>query len=132
MVLSDRGSISVLVLGVSAALIIGIGVAVDGARKAQAYSDATAVAEEAARAGGQSLDVADLATGADAVVVPAQAVLAARAYLDRANVAGHVAVDGDRIIVDTTITRPTVFLSAIGISTTTVHGHGAATLVSAG
>ncbi|MEV6899669.1 hypothetical protein [Amycolatopsis sp. NPDC051372] len=128
----DRGSISVLILSLSAALIIGIGIAVDGARKAQAYSDATAVAEEAARAGGQALDVADLAAGQDAAVVPAQAVAAAQAYLEAADVTGDVAVEGDRIVVDAAITRPTVFLGAIGITATTVHGHGVATLISAG
>ncbi|MGH9061703.1 MAG: hypothetical protein ACRDZY_19650 [Acidimicrobiales bacterium] len=128
----DRGSVSVLVIGLSIALVIGVGMAVDGSRKALAYSDATAVAEEAARTGGQALNVGALAAGQAATVDPAAAAAAARAYLTAADVNGTVTVDRDRIVVETTITRATVFLGMVGIASVTVHGHGAAVLVSAG
>jgi hypothetical protein len=128
----DRGSISVLVIGLSVALVIALGMAVDGSRKALAYSDATAVAEEAARAGGQALNVGALATGQDAAVDPSRAMTTARTYLAAAGVPGTVAVDGDRIIVRTTVTKPTVFLGMVGIASVTVHGEGATTLISAG
>lgn len=128
----ERGSASVLILGVSIALIIAIGFAVDGTRKGQAYSDATAIAEEAARTGGQALRAHALAAGTDAAVVPELAAAEARAYLTSADATGTVAVQGTRIVVDTTITKPTLFLGILGIPQITAHGHGTAVLISAG
>lgn len=128
----EHGSASVLIVGLCLALAIAIAVAVDGTRKAQAASDATAVAEEAARAGGQALRAHALATGQDATVTPGLAAAEARRYLSATGTTGTVAVQGTRIVVDTTIVKPTLMLGLIGISTVTVHGHGAATLISVG
>ncbi|UUV29920.1 pilus assembly protein TadG-related protein [Amycolatopsis roodepoortensis] len=128
----ERGSVSVWLVGLSIALIIAVGWAVDGSRKAQAHSEATSVAEEAARAAGQALRVQALATGQVADVNPQQAVAEAERYLAATGTAGTVAVQGNRIVVDTTITRTTIFLSIIGVSEFSVRGHGAADLVSDG
>ncbi|WP_116199099.1 pilus assembly protein TadG-related protein [Amycolatopsis circi] len=128
----ERGSISVLILGLSLALIIAVGLAVDGSRKALAASRATAVAEEAARAGGQALDPHALADGRTAHVDPGQAAVEAKRYLAAAGISGTVQVQDNRIAVDTTETLRTVFLGVIGIPALTVHGHGAADLISAG
>ena len=127
---AERGSISVLILGLSLALIIALGLAVDGSRKALAASRATAVAEEAARAGGQALDPHALADGRTAHVDHAQATAAARHYLAAAGMPGTVKVQADHITVDTTDSLRTVFLGVIGIAELTVHGHGAADLLS--
>lgn len=127
----ERGSISVLILGLSLALTIAIGLAVDGSRKALAASRATAVAEEAARAGGQALDPHALATGGTAHVDPDEAAAAAKRYLAAAGMTGTVQVRTDRITVETTDSLRTVFLGALGISELVVHGHGAADLISA-
>lgn len=128
----DRGSASVLILGLSVAVLLGVGFAVDGTRKGQAYSQATSIAEEAARAGGQALRVRALAAGADADVDPQLAVAEAQRYLVAAGADGTACWDGRRLVVDTTITRSTVFLGSIGIAEFTVHGTGAAVVVSAG
>ncbi|MFB9923942.1 pilus assembly protein TadG-related protein [Amycolatopsis halotolerans] len=128
----ERGSISVLVLGLSLALIIAIGLAVDGSRKALAASRATAVAEEAARAGGQALDPHALADGRTAHVAPEEAVAAAKRYLAAVGMSGTVQVQANRVAVDTTDSVHTVFLGVVGISALTVHGNGAADLISAG
>ncbi|MFD8494833.1 pilus assembly protein TadG-related protein [Amycolatopsis sp. NPDC059657] len=128
----DRGSASVWLIGLSVALAIAIGGAVDGSRKAQAHSRATAIAEEAARAGGQALRAQALAAGRDATVNPEMAATEARNYLAGAGATGVVSVQGNRIVVDTTITERTVFLSMIGIAEHTVHGYGTADLISAG
>ncbi|GAA3549691.1 hypothetical protein GCM10022222_36620 [Amycolatopsis ultiminotia] len=127
----ERGSVSVLILGLSLALIIAIGLAVDGSRKALAASRATAVAEEAARAGGQALDPHALAAGRTAHVDPTEAAAAAKRYLAEAGMTGTVQVRTDRIAVETTDSLRTVFLGAVGISGLIVHGHGAADLLSA-
>ncbi|RSM36015.1 hypothetical protein DMA12_41790 [Amycolatopsis balhimycina DSM 5908] len=46
----ERGSTSVLILGLSTAVLVGVGFAVDGTRKGQAYS---ASGHEKIRVGGQ-------------------------------------------------------------------------------
>jgi hypothetical protein len=128
----ERGSASVLILGMSVALIIGIGFAVDGTRKGQAYSEATAIAEEAARAGGQALRVHALAAGQAADVTSELAVAEARRYITAAGATGMAAAQGTRIVVDTTISKPTIFLGILGIVEVAAHGHGSAVIVSAG
>lgn len=125
----ERGSISVLAAALVPGLLLIIGLAVDGGAKVQATERADAVAEEAARAGGQALDQAAALRGQVRVDPPA-AVVAAQAYLDRTHVAGTVTVvDGHTLTVDTTVEQPTAFLDLIGVRTFTVHGHGTAELV---
>ncbi|MFJ4099875.1 pilus assembly protein TadG-related protein [Amycolatopsis japonica] len=128
----ERGSVSVWLVGLSIALIIAIGWAVDGSRKAQAHSEAMSVAEEAARAAGQALRVQALAAGQVADVNPQQAAAEAERYLAATGMAGTVVVQGNRIVVDTAVTRSTIFLGIIGVSELSVRGHGVADLVSDG
>jgi hypothetical protein len=128
----ERGSTSVLILGLSVAVLVGVGVAVDGTRKGQAYSQATSIAEEAARAGGQALRAGALAAGTDADVDPRLAVAEAERYISASGARGTARWDGGRLVVDTTITRSTVFLGSIGIPDFTVHGTGTAVVVSVG
>ncbi|MFE5564718.1 pilus assembly protein TadG-related protein [Amycolatopsis japonica] len=123
---------SIWLVGLSLALIIAIGWAVDGSRKAQAHSEAMSVAEEAARAAGQALRVQALAAGEAPDVDPQRAVLEAKSYLAAAGIAGTVVVQGNWIIVDTTMSKPTIFLGIVGVSEFSVRGHGAADLVSDG
>lgn len=106
--LSVPAAISVL------ALAIAIGLGIDGVRAAQGLATADAVAEEAARAAGQALDVATARRGS-AAVDPVAAATAAQRYLETAGVPGTVAVvDPQRIRVEVSITRPTVLLGLIG------------------
>ncbi|SEF38404.1 Putative Flp pilus-assembly TadE/G-like [Amycolatopsis pretoriensis] len=128
----ERGSTSVLILGLSIAVLVGVGFAVDGTRKGLAYSQATSIAEEAARAGGQALRARALATGADADVDPQLAVVEAQRYLTVSGADGTAHWDGERLVVETTITRTTVFLGSVGIAEFTVHGSGTAAVVSRG
>lgn len=126
---SERGAISLFLAVLVPGLLLIIGLAVDGGAKVAATQRANAIADEAARAGGQALDIPAALTG-QLQVDPAAAVTAAQDYLDRNGVEGQVTVvDGDTLQVTTTITEPTVFLGLIGISTLTVEGSGAADLV---
>ena len=105
--------------------------AVDGGAKVAATQRANAIADEAARAGGQALDISAALTG-QVQVDPVAAVAAAQDYLDRNDVQGAVTVvDGDTLHVTTTISQPTTFLGLIGISTLTVEGSGTADLIAA-
>ena len=126
---AERGAIGVLLAVLVPGLLLIIGLAVDGGAKVAATQRANAIADEAARAGGQALDVSAALTG-QVRVDPAAAVAAAQDYLIRNDVPGAVTVvDGDTLRVTTTITEPTTFLGLIGISTLTVEGSGTADLV---
>ncbi len=125
----ERGAIGVFLAVLVPGLLLIIGLAVDGGAKVAATQRANAVADEAARAGGQALDVPAALAG-QVQVDPAAAVAAAQDYLNRNDVAGAVTVvDGDTLQVTTTITQPTTFLGLVGITAMTVEGSGTADLV---
>ncbi len=126
---AERGAIGVFLAVLAPGLLLIIGLAVDGGAKVAATQRANAIADEAARAGGQALDVSAALTG-QVRVDPAAAVAAAQDYLSRTGVQGTVTVvDADTLQVSTTLSEPTTFLGLIGISTLTVEGTGTADLV---
>ena len=126
---AERGALGVFLAVLVPGLLLIIGLAVDGGAKVAATQRANAIADEAARAGGQALDVSAALAG-DVRVDPAAAVVAAQNYLTRNGVQGAVTVvDGDTLTVTTTITEPTAFLGLIGIQTMTVEGSGTADLI---
>ncbi|SDG04358.1 Putative Flp pilus-assembly TadE/G-like [Blastococcus aurantiacus] len=126
---SERGSISSFLAVLVPGLLLIIGLAVDGGAKVAATQRANAIADEAARAGGQALDISAALTGT-VQVDSAAAMAAAQGYLDRNGVEGLVTlVDGDTLQVTTTITEPTSFLGLVGISSLTVEGSGTADLI---
>ena len=126
---AERGAIGVFLAVLVPGLLLIVGLAVDGGAKVAATQRANAIADEAARAGGQALDVSAAPAG-QVRVDPAAAVAAAQDYLSRNGVQGTVTVvDADTLQVSTTITEPTTFLGLIGISTLTVEGTGTADLV---
>ena len=126
---AERGAIGVFLAVLVPGLLLIVGLAVDGGAKVAATQRANAIADEAARAGGQALDVSAALTG-QVRVDPAAAVAAAQDYLSRTGVQGTVTVvDADTLQVSTTLSEPTTFLGLIGISTLTVEGTGTADLV---
>src|SRR3954453_20694843 len=107
---TERGAISVFLAVLVPGLLLIIGLAVDGGAKVAATQRANAIADEAARAGGQALDVSAVLAG-QLRVDPAAAAAAAQDYLDRNEVRGVVTVvDRETLQVTTTITEPTIFL----------------------
>jgi Flp pilus assembly protein TadG len=126
---AERGAIGVFLAVLVPGLLLIIGLAVDGGAKVAATQRANAVADEAARAGGQALDVSAALAG-QVQVDPGAAVAAAQDYLARSGVTGSATVvDGDTLQVTTTITEPSTFLGLIGLSTLTVEGSGTADLI---
>ena len=126
---AERGAIGVFLAVLAPGLLLIVGLAVDGGAKVAATQRANAIADEAARAGGQALDVSAALTG-QVRVDPAAAVAAAQDYLSRTGVQGTVTVvDSDTLQVSTTISEPTTFLGLIGIQTMTVEGSGTADLI---
>lgn len=114
----DHGSITLLAIVFFIALIAATGLVVDGGAKLRAAREASAVAEEAARAGAGRVDLdRALAHGGRFVIDRNAAILASRAYLTSSGNSGTVSIDGARSIrVTVTITKPTILLAAIGIN----------------
>lgn len=129
--MDDAGGVTVFVAVCVIALIGIIGVAVDGGSKMRATERADYIAGEAARAGGQAIDPADAISGRAIVVDPQAATAAAQAYLRSAGATGTVSVSGDgkTLTVTVTGTYDTTFLSAAGIGSLSVTGHGKAILL---
>ncbi len=128
---TDRGSVTLFFVVAALALFAMVGLVVDGGTKIRTAQQADALAEEAARAGGQIIVAPAAVRGDGAVIQRHEATAAARQYLRENDVTGtvRVAPSGQRIVVDVTVTRPTVFLALIGIASLTVDGHAEARLV---
>ncbi|MFC4945818.1 pilus assembly protein TadG-related protein [Pseudonocardia sp. GCM10023141] len=128
---SERGggAVSVPMAIAMLAMILMIGLALDGVRAAQGLARADAVAEEAARAAGQALDPAALFRGV-AVVDPVAAQTAAQTYIAAAGASGVATITASgRIHVEVVLTRPTLILGLIGRDQLQSHGSADAVLV---
>ena len=124
------GSQSILVLLIVVSLLLIAGLIVDGGRKVAAAQQAQAVAEGAARAGLNAAATDRIAGRPDTTA----AVLAARSFIAGApQVTGSVQLGaGGRLEVSTESTKPTVYLSAIGLGTVTGQGQAEAQLIATG
>ena len=119
----DRGSLSLVIIVVFIALLVTIGLVVDGGGKIRALQRADSVAAQAARAGGQAIVASTAVRGQGAVTDPAQARSAAQAFLASADVPGTVTIiGGTDLRVTTSITYEPVFLGIVGIGTQTSTG----------
>lgn len=129
----ERGSLTVFTAVLAVALLVMAGLVVDGTGKLRAAQQADAIAEEAARAGADSLNTAALRAGGPVTVDPQAAISAAQAYLNSAGVHGTVSQPGPTLIsVTVTISRPTAILDLIGIDSWTVTGNATANLETGG
>lgn len=127
---NDRGSISVFFVVAAFALLLAVGLVVDGGGKIRALQRADAVAAEAARAGAQAVAEAPALRGESAQLQPGAARSAAQAYLAAAGVPGTVRITGgSRLEVDTTTRYQPLFLSMIGIGPVSTNGYAEARLV---
>lgn len=116
------GGMSLMMAIFIIALIMVLGLVIDGSAKAKAIDRANQLASEAARAGLQ----AAAPEGVDAAAVNA----AVGVYLHAQGISDFTsAVGKQQVVVTVTITQPTKMLSAIGIDSTTVTGRGTANFV---
>jgi Flp pilus assembly protein TadG len=126
----ERGSLSLFFVVAALALLVTVGLVVDGGGKIRALQRADAVAAEAARAGGQAIVESRAVRGQGAVTDPAQARAAVGDYLAAAGVTGTVTVlDGTRLRVQTSVGYDPVFLDLVGVGTQTATGAAEVRLV---
>jgi Flp pilus assembly protein TadG len=126
----ERGSLTLMLAVLFIALLAMAGIVIDGGAKLDAAENATAIAQEAARAGAGMVNQSTAYSAGIFVVDPAEAVAGARAYLAKTGYRGTVTLVGsDSIRVTVTVTEPTKVLSLIGIDSMTSTGSATAVLV---
>lgn len=121
----DHGSVTLMFAVMGIALLLAIGLVVDGGAKIRAVQSANSAAAEAARAGAQQVDVAAVQTAAGIVLQPQRARRAAEATLAASGATGSVRADRTEVQVRATVSSRTVFLGLVGIDE--VQGSGEAT-----
>lgn len=122
----ERGSISLWAALAALCMIVIVGIAVDFGGQAVAEQQARSVAFEAARTGGQQVNLDQLVRGGQAQTDPYKAASAANAYLADAGVVGSVTVNSDTVTVTITSSYQCSFLSIIGINSLPVTGTASA------
>lgn len=127
----DEGRLSLLAIVLALAVLVMIGLSVDGGGKLRALQRADRIAVEAARAAGQAIAAPQAIQGGEKVVDPPAAVAVVESYLAAVGVTGTVALSEDRrqVTVTVTIIYRTVFLGLIGINTLTATRRATAVLV---
>lgn len=127
----DEGRVSVYLAIVLTAMIVIIGLTVDGSGRFRAMQRANNIAAEAARAGGQAIDAGQAIAGGPKVVDPTLAKAAAQKYLKAAGVVGTVEIADDRLHLTVTVTIPydTAMLSFVGIDRIRITGRATAQLL---
>lgn len=132
----ERGSLTLMLAVMFVALLALAGIVIDGGAKLTAAENATAIAQEAARAGAGMVSQPTAYTKGSFVVDQSQAVQAAEQYLSQPSVTGagyrgSVTREGTQSIqVTVTFAEPTRVLSIIGIDQVTGTGTATADLVS--
>lgn len=100
----DNGAVSTFLAVVFVALLMAAGLVVDGGRKVAALREASHLADNAARAGAQAIDLDTLrSTGVVAVDATRGAGLAEE-YLAATGHTGEVSVETDKVTVTVTLT----------------------------
>jgi Flp pilus assembly protein TadG len=122
---SERGAVSVLVIGIAIALLVMAGLVVDGGNAINARQKISDDVEQAARAGADQIDVLSLRERGIIVVLEGQARIAATSYLvglgyDSARIGVDVA--GNEVSVRAEDTINTQLLTLIGRNTFNVEG----------
>ncbi|BCB74485.1 hypothetical protein GCM10022251_74070 [Phytohabitans flavus] len=112
---SDRGSATAWAIGI--VLIVGLlsGAVLDGGNAMAARVAALDIAQQAARAGANQLDLATLRDNGLVRLDPAAAQHAAQQFLNQAGANGTATATTTQITVTVTRDQPTLLLQAIGI-----------------
>ncbi|MCK9904458.1 pilus assembly protein TadG-related protein [Frankia sp. Cpl3] len=102
------------------------GLIVDAGGALADKTTAMGVAQEAARAGAQQIDLTVLRQGGTVRLLPDQAVAAAQSYLAQAGATGTATVIDNTVTVTVTAVHDTLLLGVVGLDTLTVTGTGSA------
>lgn len=122
----DDGQVTAFVVVMATALIMMIGLVLDGGLTLAARERALGEAQEAARAGAQAVNLAVYRQDGSLSLNPAQAGADARSYLAGIGAAGTVTATAGQVTVTVTAVQPMQILSAAGLGSVTVHATASA------
>jgi hypothetical protein len=117
---ADRGSATGWAIGTTLVGLLIVALVFDGAAAMTARAAALDVAQQAARAGADQLDLALLREQGVVAVDPAAAQATAEQWLHNADAEGAVNATAADVTVTVTVTQPTVLLAVVGIPTFTI------------
>jgi hypothetical protein len=123
---TDRGSATGWAIGVMLIGLLLAALVFDGAAAMTSRAQALDIAQQAARAGADQIDLVTLRTTGAVQLNPPAAEAAARDWLAQAGVAGTVTATTDQVTVTVTTTETAVLLAAVGVSTYTLTATGTA------
>ena len=127
----DRGAVSIIIVLLAGAFFGLAGLVWDGGRAITARQQAADLAEQAARAGADDLDLSAIRDdGVSTIDVP-QAIMDACRYVHVASPDSGCAATatGQAVTVRVTTHTPTALLGIIGVSSFTTHGFASASAV---
>lgn len=122
----ESGQTIAFVVGITLALLLLIGLTVDGGRILSARERALDEAQEAARVGAQQLDQAALHVSGVTIINQSEATRAVQAYLRATGDTGLVNVQGTDVQVSVQHSLGMDILGLVGIGTVTISESGMA------
>jgi Flp pilus assembly protein TadG len=118
----ERGSATIFVVGFATVLFAGAGLAIDGGRAINARDKATDVAEQAARAGADQLDLVALRKDGTIVLDQGGASAVADSFVTVAGYSPSTTTTANSVTVRAFATYRTALLGIIGINSIDVSG----------
>lgn len=106
----ERGALSTFLAVIALALLMAAGLAVDGGRKVAALREASHLADNAARAGAQAVDLDTLRSSGELRLRPDEATSRATDYLASLGHEGQIQVASDTVTVTVSLTVNPVLL----------------------
>ncbi len=122
----DEGTVTVFVVILAAAFVMFGGLILDAGGALADKTTAMGIAQEAARAGAQRLDLTTYRSTGVVRLLPDDAAGAARAYLAQAGATGTTTVVDNTVTVTVTMDHDNQLLGIVGLRTLTVTGSGSA------
>ncbi|WP_055749913.1 MULTISPECIES: pilus assembly protein TadG-related protein [unclassified Frankia] len=122
----DEGTVTVFVVILAAAFVMFGGLILDAGGALADKTTAMGIAQEAARAGAQQLDLTTYRSTGVVRLLPDEAAGAARAYLAQAGATGTATVADNTVTVTVTVTHHNQLLGIAGLDTLTVTATGSA------
>lgn len=125
----EDGQVTAFAVVMTVNLLLCAGLVLDGGQALAARVRLIGVAQEAARAGAQQLDLTTYRKTGQAMLDPPRAAAAVRGYLAATGRHGRVDVRRGRVHVELTAQVPTQLLSIAGLTRLRVHASGTASPV---
>lgn len=125
----DTGQVTAFVVVLSVTLVAVAGLVLDAGLALSAKVQALDVAQSAARAGAQQLDLYAYRTGGPAQLDPSRAAAAARGWLASAGMSGTASATSTTVTVTVHRTTRTQLLQLVGVRTLSVSASATATAV---